>query len=254
MMKPSLFAKIAWNRLFTRRKATYKSPGMIIYGNDFPVFRDPKFCEAYQIGQHSGRFRHNPFGSPDLRIEWRAYIECWGASQGLALPGDFVFCGVNTGMMPLAVCYYLDINKTGKCVWLFDTYKGIPVEQISEHENKLDRASLNDAYPECFELAKKNFAPFPRAHLVRGKVPDTLPTVSIDAVSYLSIDMNIAYPERAAIEHFWPKLSPGAVVVLDDYGGTSHGAQRASMDEFAATKNLKVLNLPTGQGMLLKPL
>jgi hypothetical protein len=240
-MKPSILAKVAWNRLFARKKPL-----------DFPVLRDPKFREAYLIGQHSGRFRHNPFGSPDLKIDFRAYIECWGAGQGLLLPGDFVFCGVNTGMMPLAVCHYLDINKTGKSVWLFDTYNGIPIEQISEREQALDRASLNDAYPECFELAKKNFASFPHAHLVRGKVPDTLPTVPIDAVSYLSIDMNIAYPERLAIEYFWPKLSPGAVVVLDDYGGHAHDEQRATMDEFAASKKLKVLNLPTGQGMIVK--
>jgi hypothetical protein len=28
-------------------------------------------------------------------------------------------------------------------------------------------------FPECYEIARKNFEPFPRAKLVRGKVPDT---------------------------------------------------------------------------------
>jgi len=239
-MKLSTFAKGIRRRLFANRESSYGA------------LRDPKFRKAYMIGQHSGRFRHIPFGDPDLHLDFHAYLECWGAGQGLSLPGDFVFCGVNTGMMPLTVCHYLDINKTGKTVWLFDTYNGIPIEQISEREQMLDRASINESYPECFERTKKNFAPFPRAHLVRGKVPDTLPTVPIDAVSYLSIDMNIAYPERAAIEYFWPKLSPGAVVILDDYGQPDHDDQRTTMDEFAATKKLKFVTLPTGQGMIVK--
>ena len=81
----------------------------------------------------------------------------------------------------------------------------------------------------------------------------TLPTVPIDAVSYLSIDMNIAYPERLAIEYFWPKLVTGAVVVLDDYAWKGYEDQKATMDEFAATIGVEILTLPTGQGLLLKP-
>jgi hypothetical protein len=70
--------------------------------------------------------------------------------------------------------------------------------------------------PRCTDMRivtrvpKKAFAPFPRAILVRGRIPETLQSVTIDRVAYLSSDMNIALSERAAIEFFWPKLSPGA--------------------------------------------
>ena len=65
--------------------------------------------------------------------------------------------------------------------------------------------------------------------------------------------MNIAAPERAALEHFWPKLVSGAVVVLDDYGGINRPLQRQYADEFAAEVKVPILVLPTGQGLLLKP-
>jgi hypothetical protein len=46
------------------------------------------------------------------------------------------------------------------------------------------------------------------------------------------IDMNAAAPERAAIEHFWERLVPGAPVILDDYGyAAGHQAQRAALDD-----------------------
>ena len=84
-------------------------------------------------------------------------------------------------------------------------------------------------------------------------MPDSLSTVSIDHVAYLSIDMNITYPERKAIEHFWPKLSSGAIVILDDYGFTPYVEQKLSMDEFAKSAGVAVCTLPTGQGMIIKP-
>src|SRR6185312_4428320 len=95
------------------------------------------------------------------------------------------------------------------------------------------RAALHH-YTDCFEKAQRNFAPFFRAKLVRGKIPDTLTAVPIERVAYLSIDMNIEKPERAAIEFFWPKIQRGGVIVLDDYAFGGYEAQHESMDEFAA--------------------
>jgi predicted O-methyltransferase YrrM len=84
-------------------------------------------------------------------------------------------------------------------------------------------------------------------------VPESLSTVEVDRVAYLSIDMNIAYPERKAIEHFWPKLAPGALVVLDDYGWMNYEEQKQTMDDFARGVGVEILTLPTGQGLLVKP-
>jgi hypothetical protein len=108
-------------------------------------------------------------------------------------------------------------------------------------------------YEECFERSQNNFRPFPRARLVRGLVPDTLSTVSIDQVCYLSIDMNIVLPELAAMEFFWDKLVPGATVIIDDYGWANFKLQQEAHDRFAATKGVPILLLPTGQGLMIKP-
>ncbi|MCH9703406.1 MAG: TylF/MycF family methyltransferase, partial [Chlamydiae bacterium] len=75
-------------------------------------------------------------------------------------------------------------------------------------------------------------------------------------VAYLSIDMNCALPEVAALEYFWPKLAPSAIVVLDDYAYDTFNStheQRKAIDSFAKSVNTAVVSLPTGQGMLIKP-
>ena len=78
----------------------------------------------------------------------------------------------------------------------------------------------NSTWPNSRKVIERDLGNLPaetRAKLVRGMVPDTLTTVSIDKVCYLAIDMNIVAPEIAALRYFWDKLVPGAVVVFDDY-------------------------------------
>ncbi len=234
---------------------TYNADSLVTYHKTPAFLEDSRFQAAYRRGMDSGHHIARPRGSSeDLHIEWRVHVAIWAASMAAALPGDFVECGVNTGMMSLAICDYLEFNSTGKHFWLFDTYSGIPVEQISERERELGMLAENEAnFSECYELARSNFAPFERAHVVRGRIPEVLGTVAIDTVAYLSIDLNIAAPEVAAFEHFWERLAPGAPVLLDDYGWSHHAAQREAMDALAAARGVPVLLLPTGQGMIIKP-
>jgi len=42
------------------------------------------------------------------------------------------------------------------------------------------------------------------------------------------------------------------VVLLDDYAYTGYEPQKKSMDKFVRDKQIEVLPLPTGQGLLLK--
>jgi len=89
--------------------------------------------------------------------------------------------------------------------------------------------------------------------LVKGSVPDTLSQVKIDAVAYLSIDMNCSIPEIAAAEHFWDRMVSGSVLIHDDYGGTRFIEQKRALDAFAKKRDVSVLTLPTGQGLIFKP-
>jgi hypothetical protein len=170
------------------------------------------------------------------------------------LEGDFVECGVNTGICSLAVMNYVDFEKSGKRFFLFDTWEGSPQDQFTREERDIGLDLVHkESYASCFELAQKNFAPYPNAVLVRGRVPETLTSVEIDKVAYLAIDMNAVAPEIAAAEYFWPKLVSGGVIVLDDYGWLHHVNQKKAFDAFASERGVKILNLPTGQGILIKP-
>jgi hypothetical protein len=225
---------------------------MALLDRNTEFLRKPQFRAAYEAGMASG---HRINGGGDIGIEWRVHVACWAATHALKLQGDFVECGVNTGMMSLAICKYVDFNRTEKTFWLFDTFCGIPVEQ-AKNEWEVAHVNAHNRYNyfECYKLAKQNFSPYPNAKLIRGRVPETLSFAPVDQVSYLSIDMNLEAPERAALEHFWPKMTAGGIVLLDDYGFIGYEPQHASADAFATKVGVPILSLPTGQGILIKPL
>ena len=234
--------------------ASYHADALAVWDKNIEFLRDPRFAEAYRAGMQSGQHAGRPRGSDaDIHIEWRVHMLCWAAAHATRLEGDFVECGVNTGIYSLAVCRYVGFESLDRDFWLFDTFCGIPESHMTADERPQRIAENASLYSECYEIAAHNFAPYRRAKLIRGTVPETLRSVEIDKVAYLSIDLNLVEPERAAIAHFWPRLVPGALVVLDDYGWAHFASQKRAMDDFARSVGVEIATLPTGQGLLIKP-
>jgi O-methyltransferase len=204
---------------------------------------DPRFQEAYALGHATGSW-----GESDIR--WRCFICCWAAWHANKLGGDFVECGVNRGGYSRAISHYIDLGSSDKRLYLLDTFSGFVEEYLSDSER--GRARKPGGYEECYQDVVETFRDLP-VRIIRGPVPDTLPQVDATSISYLSLDMNCAEPEAAAIRYFWPRLTPGAVVVHDDYGFAGMAEQRYAMDAFADEHGLRMLQLPTGQALLFKP-
>lgn len=228
----------------------YNSDGLCVWSKNLDFMSGARFVRAYEKGSNSGhKFAEE---GAEFHIEWRVHVILWAAGLGLKLEGDFVECGVNTGIYSLAVADYYDFASQDRQFYLFDTFCGTPEDQMDDEELKKRPSDNALRYPDCYDLAKKNFEPYPNMHLVRGRVPDTLADSGVERVAYLSIDMNVAQAELEAIKYFWPKLVPGAAVVLDDYGWNGHKSQKAVMDQFAEDSGFQILTLPTGQGLIIK--
>ena len=229
---------------------TYQGCGMQLFGKNAAFLTDPGFQHAHARGWESAGRKARCID--DNR--WIMHTALWAARQAVRLPGDFVECGVDTGMMSVAICEYLDFNRANRDFWLFDTFRGIPEAQMNEAERVgIGTWHNRNSYEECFEQAQDHFAPWPRCRLIQGEVPETFAQFPPDrCVAYLSIDMNIVAPELAALEFFWDRLVPGGIVLLDDYAWANHRPQQEALDGFAAAHGVAILSLPTGQGLLIR--
>jgi len=243
-----MMARLGYIRFDTARH--YAEDGLFsVHNAEFR--RAPQFQAAYARGMQAS-------WGVDPGFAWRVHVALWAAGTAMRTTGDFVECGVNAGFLSSAIMQHLNWAGVPRRFYLIDTFAGPVVEQFSPEELKLGKADLTKellsrgAYVTDLERVRANFAEWPNAVVVQGSVPEVLATLEIPRVAFLHIDLNCAYPECAAVTHFWPRLSPGAVVLLDDYANHEHRYQKQAMDATVRGLKSEVVSLPTGQGLIVR--
>lgn len=239
-------------RLRQIHRLDFFADGLGVRGKNLGHFEDPGFVRAWSRAFEANRAGWARRGEPpDLR--WRAHVCCWAARHALTLEGDFVECGVHTGLLSMTVCEYIDLNSRSRRFYLYDTFEGIPVAGLGGDEAKTAAFINERVYSGVWEIAQRNFAPYPGAILVRGALPGSIDPAEPARIAYLSIDLNSATYEHQTIQALWDRITPGALIVIDDYAFRHHERQYAMWNAFAAAHGTGVLTLPTGQGLMIKP-
>jgi len=232
------------------RTGVYAQDGLYTFHNSHFV-EDPRFQSAYRRGVLAGH-------GVDSRIEWRGHVALWAAECCKRVPGDFVECGVNAGVVSSAIMEKLGWRTIDKVFVLVDTFGGPILSQYSDEEVQLGQRDVaqdavrRGAYVTDMERVLANYAEWPNVAVVQGAVPDVLEQLNLNQVAFVHLDMNCAYPERRAFEYFWTRLSIGGMVLLDDYASYGYEASARAIDRAAELRGAEVLSLPTGQGLVLK--
>lgn len=242
-----------WDRLWRTVLPSYYINDGLITMHRHAFMEDSQFQHAYQRGVKA-------LGGQDrYRWPWRVHIGLWAAASASRLDGDFVECGVNYGFLSSAVMEFLDWDRLDKTFYLLDTFAGLDPRFATVAERRGGALEKNDNhlrdgfYVSSVDTVRANFAQWRNQRIIVGTIPETLQQVDARSVAFLHIDMNCAPPEVAALRFFWPRLSPGAFVLLDDYAYRGFEEQRLAMDSLASELDVSICALPTGQGLLIKP-
>lgn len=160
------------------------------------------------------------------------------------VPGDTVEVGVFRGTTSWLLC---DATAgSGRRHWAIDSYAG-----LSEPQNADGRYWRKGDMAASEEDVRRLLAPFD-VEVVKGWVPAVLDEVRVAEVAFAHVDVDLYEPTLASLEHFYPLLSPGAVLICDDYGFDSCPGARRAMDEFMARRPEPIVHLPTGQGVVIR--
>ena len=175
---------------------------------------------------------------------WRLYILIYFAESCQSLNGDFVELGCHKGTTAKRVSERIDFNTLGKRYWLYDLFgwnEGDEHTHMPGHDN-----------PRMYEDVVERFADQPWVSVIRGSVPESFGQGFPEQIAFAHIDMNHPLPEAGALKEVLPRLSDGGIIIFDDYGWWGYSAQKRALDPIAAEYGLSILELPTGQGLLLK--
>jgi len=217
----------------------FASDNLVTFDRNLGFLEDRPFMTAFEST------------SPDAKeqsIVWRLHVLAWAADHALSQEGDFVECGVFRGFSTAVLARYLGFEKVPKQWYLYDTFAGIPEDQ--ENVGSVSPEEYED--PNLYATVCERFAHFPNIKVIKGRVPEVLAEQSPERVALLHIDMNSAIAEVGALEVLFPRVVPGGIVVLDDYGWMYYREQKIAEDEFFSALGYRVLELPTGQGLVLK--
>lgn len=165
------------------------------------------------------------------------------------IEGDVVECGVWRGGSSMAAAEaLLAVGDTTRHLHLFDTFEGMPPP--GDHDVAFTGSSAADLMAAetraegrgiwCFatradveaNMARTGY-PAEKIHLVEGRVEETLPGHAPERIALLRLDTDWYESTRHELEHLYPRLTPGGVLILDDYGHWA-GAKKAVDDYFAA--------------------
>ncbi|MFA5938148.1 MAG: TylF/MycF/NovP-related O-methyltransferase [Sinimarinibacterium sp.] len=171
------------------------------------------------------------------------------------IPGAFVECGVWRGGSVLAMLLkLLDLGITDRDIYLYDTFEGMtaPTEndtsafeasaldtwQSAQSEGKRGWDQMFSAEVYTLDTVKSLLAssgyPTARLHFVQGPVEQTIPGTLPDSIALLRLDTDWYESTRHEMEHLYPRLASGGVLIIDDYGHWE-GCRKA-VDEYFGTQ------------------
>lgn len=96
------------------------------------------------------------------------------------------------------------------------------------------------------------FTAMPQIVFHKGWIPERFADVAQRKFCFVHVDVDLFQPTRDSLEFFYPRMVRGGIILCDDYGFTSCPGAQTAFDTYLADKPEKVVNLPTGQGFIVR--
>lgn len=184
-------------------------------------------------------------------LVWRLHTLAWAAKNALNVEGDFVECGVFKGFCSSVLLKYLDFQNLPRQAYLYDTFSGLPEKTSTEKERRDWDYTMYDP-EEIYNGVRTKFSSYKNVNIIRGIVPDSFEIAAPEKIALLHIDMNSEQAEMLALQHLFDRVTPGGFIVFDDFGWASNLKQMLAELAFMNERNHPILELPTGQGVVIK--
>ena len=159
------------------------------------------------------------------------------------VPGDTAECGAYQGAGSYLICKATQ-QSCPRTHFIFDSFEGVsgPDEHDGDYWHKGDLScSL-----EKFQRPDGNVS------IHKGWIPGRFNDVADRRFSFVHIDVDLHQPTADSLEFFYPRMNPGGMIVLDDYGFTTCPGAKKAADDFLRDKAENIFMMSCGSGLLIK--
>jgi O-methyltransferase len=179
------------------------------------------------------------------------------------VPGAIVECGVWRGGSMMAAALALLEAGDARDLYLFDTFAGMtaPTDLDVDHRGDTALASYSETLAGdhsdwCYASIEDVTAnlrstgyPTQRCHFIAGDVLQTIPTCAPEEIAILRLDTDWYESTRHELTQLFPRLQPGGILIVDDYGHWN--GCRQAVDEYFGRERPFMFSIDyTGRAMV----
>lgn len=176
-----------------------------------------------------------------LNSAFECYLVMSMARSMTRLPGKFAEVGVYQGVTSKLIANV----KGDREFHLFDTFEGLPPD--CEKDAGVHRVAQ---YACSLESVRSYLSDYDNIFFHKGIFPESARDVEESQYSFVHFDVDLYEGTLACLEYFYPRMTPGGVLISHDYGMLA-GVQRA-FQEFMADKPEPIFEQPTTQALIVK--
>ncbi len=213
----------------------FASDNLIVLSRSLGFMEDKPFVDAYLAHANT---------TEERGALWRYVTLAWAARQVQGLEGAFVECGCYKGTSARIIADVADLANSGRPYFLYDLF---------EHDASMPHHHMREHGADLFAQVKARFADLANVHVIQGRVPDSFNQGAPDKIAMLHLDLNDAAAEIGALDTLFDRIVPGGILVLDDFGWLAYKPQQDAELVWLRARGCPVLELPTGQGLVIKP-
>jgi hypothetical protein len=110
---------------------------------------------------------------------------------------------------------------TDRIVWAADSFQGLPKPDLAVYPQDKNLEQFTGWLAISLEEVQRNFSLYglldDQVHFLKGWFRDTLPVAPVKQLAVLRLDGDLYESTMIALDHLYPKLSPGGFLIIDDW-------------------------------------
>ncbi len=153
------------------------------------------------------------------------------------IPGEVAELGVYKGDFTVA----LEKLFPEKKLYLYDTFEGFSSEDVKKDKSLKNKTGESDKFKDTsVQLVLSRLTNPEKVLVKKGFFPDTFDEKNVP-FSFVSIDLNLYDPVKAALDIFYPLLSPGGYILISDYYAPFYKGTREAVNKWCQENNKNIV-------------
>jgi len=159
-------------------------------------------------------------GEPSTRLDWPKLAQLTRLAEHVSragVPGDYAEFGVwRGGAMCFAGTAFDRLGEGSRRLLGFDAFVGLP-DLGARDGDRLWKGQFSDTSADAVRALMARHGLADRLELFEGWFEETIGAVAGRTLALVHVDCDLHDAAMLVLERVWPRVSPGGVVVFDDY-------------------------------------